>query len=125
MSFTGRGVRGTVKAAVNATVEDERELMLPPSIGEKLDIGFATENKTLAGFFRFVNVAKVTYPDGTVEIIPVKGAYLEAGGYLMLYICYPYFNGGKLEHDPSLGLKVTETLVPEATEPEYVVPTPE
>ncbi len=37
---------------------------------------------------------------------------------------YPYFDGARLEHDPSIGLDVQETTSPEAQEPKYTVTPP-
>ncbi len=124
INMTGGEVEDVVDITRNATDEYEKEFPLPTRMGEKLDIGFISENQTLAGFLRFVNVAEVTSPDNITTSVPVKGAYLEAGGYLMLFICYPYFDGSVLQHDPSLGLNVVETTTLEATTPEYMTKTP-
>ncbi|MDH5439705.1 MAG: hypothetical protein OEY31_03800, partial [Candidatus Bathyarchaeota archaeon] len=64
------------------------------------------------------------YPDGDVENHPVRAAYIEAGNHLRLYMIYPYFDDATLEHDPSIGLDVEETIGPEAQEPKYTVTPP-
>jgi hypothetical protein len=104
--------------------EDERPVAIGAKIGEDLKLGFATDDGSLAGWFKFVNASKVTYPDGDVENHPVRAAYIEAGNHLRLYMIYPYFDDATLEHDPSIGLDVEETIGPEAQEPKYTVTPP-
>ncbi|MFB0568823.1 MAG: hypothetical protein ACETV0_04335, partial [Nitrososphaeria archaeon] len=104
--------------------EDERPVDIGAKIGEDLKLGFATDDGSLAGWFKFVNASKVTYPDGDVENHPVRAAYIEAGNHLRLYMIYPYFDDATLEHDPSIGLDVEETTGPEAQEPKYTVTPP-
>ena len=125
INVSGAGVKVKINLRLNATAEDERELAVPSGLGRQIHLGFLSENTTLGGYFRFVDVAKVEYPNGTSETVPVKGAYLEAGGYLRLFICYPYFNNGTLEHDPSIGVAVPETTSTEASTPQYIVAAPE
>ncbi|RLE53501.1 MAG: hypothetical protein DRJ26_03260 [Candidatus Methanomethylicota archaeon] len=120
----GKEVKVKVNVEVNATKEYERPLPVPKEVGEHLTIELLSEEATLGGFFRFINIATITYPNGTKETVNVKAAYLEAGGFLRLFICYPYFNGGILEHDPSIGLEVEETTTPEATTPIYTIEAP-
>ena len=86
---------------------------------------FATEETTLAGWIKFVNASLQRYPNGTVVVAPVKAAYIEAGGSIMLFFLYGYFDGASLEHDPSIGLDVEETTSPEALEPKYTTTAPE
>ncbi len=85
-------------------------------------IGFANETKDLGGFFRFVSSAKISdYPEtGDVSMVPVKAAYIAAGHHMRVFLGYPYFGNGTLEHDPSIG--VDEATVD--TTPKYAVQAP-
>jgi len=67
---------------------------------------FANETTTLDGFFRFVSSAEITdYPNpGDVNMVPVKAAYIAGGHHMRLFLGYPYFGNGTLEHDPSIGV---------------------
>ena len=87
-----------------------------------IKFGFANETMTLGGFFRFVSSAKVKdYPNtGDANMVPVKAAYIAAGAHMRLFIGYPYFGSGSLEHDPSIGVDVPGT----ATTPQYKIETP-
>jgi len=101
--------------------EDERPIDVSKRIREHFELQFATEDKTLAGFFKFVASAKVS---GKPEPVEVKASYIEAGNHMRLFIGYPYFGDNSLEHDPSIGLEVPETTTPEATTPKYRVEAP-
>ena len=87
-----------------------------------IKLGFANETTTLGGFFRFVSQAKVKdYPNtGDANMVPVKAAYIAGGAHMRLFIGYPYFGNGTLEHDPSIGV---ENVAVEKT-PQYSVQTP-
>lgn len=100
------------------------QLEKPWDVGKRLHdyfkLQFADEDKTLAGFFRFIASAKVS---GESKPMPVTASYIEAGNHMRLFIGYPYFDG-TLEHDPSIGVEVPETTAPEATTPKYTVEIP-
>jgi hypothetical protein len=85
-------------------------------------IGFANETKDLGGFFRYVSSAKVSdYPEtGDVNMVPVKAAYIAAGAHMRLFLGYPYFGNGTLEHDPSIGVDTPSV----DTTPKYTVQAP-
>jgi len=104
----------------NRTAEAERpiEVYNRPVI----KIGFANETKTLGGYFRFVSSAKISgYPNpNDVNMIPVKAAYIAGGSHMRLFLGYPYFGNGTLEHDPSLGVEDTSV----DTTPKYSVKAP-
>jgi hypothetical protein len=87
-----------------------------------IKLGFANETTTLGGFFRFVASAKVKdYPNtGDATMVPVKAAYIAAGAHVRLFIGYPYFGNGSLEHDPSIGVDVPGV----DTTPQYSVQAP-
>jgi hypothetical protein len=55
-----------------------------------------------------------------VNIVPVKAAYIAGGAHMRLFLGYPYFGNGTLEHDPSIG--VDEASVD--TTPKYAVTAP-
>jgi len=103
---------------------EERRLDLA-SKGDLAKLSFATEETTLAGWIKFVNASLQRYPNGTVVVAPVKAAYIEAGGSIMLFFLYGYFDEASLEHDPSIGLDVEETTSPEALKPKYTTTAPE
>jgi hypothetical protein len=83
-------------------------------------INFANQTSTLAGFFRFVSSATVTYSNGTATTVPVKASYIAAGNHMRLFIGYPYFGNGTLVHDPSIGVDASNTH----STPAYVVQLP-
>lgn len=117
----------TVSVAENRTgIEDEKPITATKRLFEHYRIRFvkAENDTTLAGFFKFVASAKVTDPSGNKRLINVTATYIEAGAHMRLFIGYPYFDGGTLEHDPSFGLEVEETTTPEATTPQYTLKIP-
>jgi len=116
----------TVSVVQNRTGYDETPVIARKRLFEHYRIKFvkARNDTTLAGYFKFVSSAKVTYSDGTMRLLNVTAAYSEAGAYMRLFIGYPYFDGGTLEHDPSFGLEVPETTTSEATTPVYKVVAP-
>jgi hypothetical protein len=111
-------------------VDDHRESMSMTSTQEEpietsspiVRIQFANQTETLAGFFRFVAQAKVTnYPNqGDVNMVPVKAAFRPAGAHMKLFLAYPYFGNGTLEHDPSIGVDQANV----DTTPKYTVQAP-
>lgn len=117
----------TVPVAENKTeTEDEKPITAQKRFFEHYRIRFskAKNDTILAGFFKFVASAKITNPSGYTRLINVTAAYIEAGAHMRLFIGYPYFDGGTLEHDPSFGLEVEETMTPEATTPQYTLKIP-
>jgi len=113
----------------NMTVTDEekpivaeRPWWVPWQPREKpvISLRFATEDKTLLGFFRFVSSAKVTNPKNVTNKVPVRAAYIAAGRHLRLFLGYPYFSNGTLEHDPSIGVDVAGL----DTSPKYTIQAP-
>jgi hypothetical protein len=85
-------------------------------------LNFANQTSTLGGFFRFVSSAKVTdYPsEGDMNMVPIKAAYIASGRSLRLFMGYPYFGNGTLEHDPSIGVDLAGV----DTSPKYSVQSP-
>jgi len=67
-----------------------------------------TSGGLVGGFFRFVPNATVTYPNGTKEIVPVKGYFILHGKHVTTFLVYQYFDNGTLEHDPSIGITAPE-----------------
>jgi len=104
----------------NETGETEKPIEIERPV---IKVNFANETDTLGGFFRFVSSAKVTdYPnEGDMNMVPVKAAYISGGNHMRLFIGYPYFGNGTLEHDPSIGVEIPN--VGEST-PKYTVQTP-
>jgi len=99
--------------------ESERPIEISRPI---IKIGFANETKNLGGFFRFVSSAKITnYPNpGDKNMVPVKAAYISGGAHMRLFLAYPYFSNGTLEHDPSIGVEAADV----DTTPKYTVQAP-
>jgi hypothetical protein len=116
----------TVSVVQNRTGYDETPIIARKRLFENYRIKFikAKDDTTLTGFFKFVSSAKVTYSEGNLQLVNVTASYIEAGAHMRLFIGYPYFGGGTLEHDPSLGLEVPETTTPEATNPVYTIIVP-
>ena len=71
-------------------------------------------NSTIAGFYRFIPYASVKY-NNTVEKVNVSGVFLVTDRRLMVFLVYPYFNNGSLEHDPSIGVETGASESPEYT----------
>jgi len=98
--------------------EEEKPLLIDRPI---IKLKFLNQTETLAGFFRFVASAKVTnFPQPGNVTVPVKAAYIAAGAHMRLFIGYPYFGNGTLEHDPSIGVDVPGV----DTTPKYSVQAP-
>jgi len=97
----------------------EKPIEIPRPI---VRIGFANETKDLGGFFRFVSSAKISdYPNPSdVNMVPVKAAYIAGGAHMRLFLGYPYFGNGTLEHDPSIGVDVAGV----DSTPKYTVEAP-
>lgn len=108
INAVGEGVNVNVNVKINATMKLEKPLITPRKIGAPIKLKFISEDRTIGGFFKFINTAKITYPNGTERNIDVKASYLEAGGLLRIYLCYPYFDNATLQHDPSIGLEIEE-----------------
>jgi len=99
--------------------DDESPIMIAKEFKDNFKLKFASDNQTLAGFFKFIASAMVKNSSGTYQV-PVKAAYGACGASLKLFISYPYFNG-TLIHDPSIGVETRETTAPSATTPIYQV----
>jgi len=75
---------------------------------------FAEGDKTLPGFFDFVNHAAVfNQTAGEAYSEDATASYRTADNYMQLFICYPYFGGNTLEHGPSIGIDTKAQLIPE------------
>jgi len=99
--------------------DDETPIEIAKGLKDHFKLQFASDNQTLAGFFKFIASAMVTNSSGSFKV-PVKAAYRAHGASLRLFIGYPYFNG-TLVHDPSIGVETPETTAPSATTPSYQV----
>jgi len=75
---------------------------------QKFEVNIMSENGTVWGFYRFQPKAIVHYENHD-EIIEVKGVFLLTERLLTVFLVYPYFDGGVLEHDPLFGVVVEET----------------
>ena len=75
---------------------------------------FAQGDKTLPGYFDFVNNAAVIDPTThTAYSADASASYHTADNYMQLYVCYPYFGANTLEHDPTIGIDTSADLIPE------------
>jgi len=103
----------------NRIDDDETPVEVAKGLKDFFKLQFASDNQTLAGFFKFVASAVIKNSSGTFKV-PVKAAYRGEGASLRLFISYPYFNG-TLVHDPSIGVETPETTSPPAKTPSYQV----
>ena len=103
----------TTKLSIKGWDNETRVLTVPRTPNLIVKVNFASDTGVLEGFIKFIASAKVTYLNGTVKIVPVSASYMSAGGFFMVFLCYPYFDDGSLEHDPSVGVatKVEEKPV--------------
>jgi hypothetical protein len=90
---------------INVESRDEVEVKLNKS---PVKFSFMSGGDVLKGFLKFMSEAFIQHFNNTSSTSSIYLSYLEAPGFLKLYICYPYFNGGVLEHNPSLGVDVKE-----------------
>lgn len=108
-----KGFKGMIKVG-NRHISSHEEM--ENDFDKHLEI--LTEEGEVAGFYKFVPGAKVIYPNGTVEILDVKGVFWITNRHVIIFLVYPYFNGGTLEHDPSIGVSVPEIT---EEEPNYTI----
>lgn len=75
---------------------------------------FAEGDKTLLGFYDFVNHAAI-FNQTTQKAYSedATASYRTADNYMQLFICYSYFGANTLEHGPSIGIDTQAQLVPE------------
>jgi len=90
---------------INVESRDEVEVKLNKS---PVKFSFMSGGDVFKGFLKFMSEAFIQHFNNTFSTSSIYLSYLEAPGFLKLYICYPYFNGGVLEHNPSLGVDVKE-----------------
>ena len=96
----------------SAEVEMELSIKLPKII-------ITSNETTVAGFFRFIPYAIVTYENETRVKVEIYGVFLLTTKHLFVSLIYPYFNGGELHHDPIFGIEGV-TMKEEET-PSYTV----
>jgi hypothetical protein len=103
-------------ASQNETSQDEKPvqatLQLRERFREHIRAYFACGKTDVpVGFFEFVPWARLLNESGnTVKFIDVTASYIAAGGYVRLFICYPYFGNYTLEHDPTIGLDMAPPI---------------
>jgi hypothetical protein len=89
-------------------------LGVPAGGGLPYRMQFAEGDRTLPGFFDFVNSAAIvdqsTHAASSADI---TASYRTADNYMQLFICYPHFGSNILDHDPTIGLDTKAQLVPE------------
>ncbi|MFW9976985.1 MAG: hypothetical protein ACFFEJ_02690 [Candidatus Thorarchaeota archaeon] len=109
-------------------IESEDEWEINDDLGEKFndidDNDDGNENdvqglslleastNTTRGFYRWLDKAVQTLPNGTSEAVDVEASYWADGSALLLFFAYPNFDGGSVLHDPSLKLIETSSPVP-------------
>ncbi|MFQ5831265.1 MAG: hypothetical protein ACE5H4_00995 [Candidatus Thorarchaeota archaeon] len=59
---------------------------------------------TTRGFYRWLDKAVVSFPNGTDLAVDVGASYWTDGEHLFLFLAYPNFDGGSILHDPSMGV---------------------
>ena len=62
------------------------------------------ESEIAQGYYSWVDTAVITWPGGEAEAVDVVASYLPLGDGVAVYLAYPYFDGGSILHDPSIGL---------------------
>ncbi len=112
----------------NHEVESEDEWEITDDLGEKFndldedDDGYEDDiqgislveasTNTTRGFYRWLDKAVQTLPNGTSTAVDVEASYWADGSALLLFLAYPNFDGGSVLHDPSLKLVETSSPVP-------------
>ncbi|MFW9800989.1 MAG: hypothetical protein ACFFD9_11175 [Candidatus Thorarchaeota archaeon] len=59
---------------------------------------------TTRGFYRWLDKAVISFPNGTDLAVDVGASYWTDGEHLFLFLAYPNFDGGSILHDPSMGV---------------------
>jgi hypothetical protein len=94
-----------VQVQDNNVASGADETPIRERIRDQLRLRFAQGSQTLAGFFDFVDKALViNETSGDITQVNVTASYISAGAHLRLFIGYPYFGAGTLEHDPTIGV---------------------
>jgi hypothetical protein len=90
------------------------QLSVPTSAVTPYRMQFAEGDKTLPGFFDFMNHVAVINPTTQQAYSEAASAsYRTTDNYMQLFICYHYFGANTLEHDPSIGIDTKAQLIPE------------
>ncbi|MCK5239545.1 MAG: hypothetical protein KAR33_08365 [Candidatus Thorarchaeota archaeon] len=103
-------------------IESEDEWEIHDDLGEpfndvdeediqEISLVEATTNTT-RGFYRWVDKAVQTLPDGSKTAVDVSTSYWANGKALLLFFAYPNFDGGSVLHDPSMKFVETNSPVP-------------
>jgi|Deesub1362B_J571_1020462.scaffolds.fasta_scaffold00003_544 hypothetical protein len=108
-----KGFRGTIKVK---DMEFTSEMEYESGFDDKLEI--LTEEGVVAGFYKFIPVANLHYPNGSIDEVEVKGIFWITNNHLWIFLVYPYFDNATLQHDPSIGVSLTQI---EDEEPQYKV----
>ncbi|MHA2372219.1 MAG: hypothetical protein ACXAEB_04335 [Candidatus Thorarchaeota archaeon] len=61
-----------------------------------------TSTNTTRGFYRWLDKAVMTLPNGSQSAVDVGASYWADGNGLLLFMAYPNFDGGSILHDPSM-----------------------
>jgi hypothetical protein len=96
----------TLDSNMNWTTTGGNESRFEPRTGTNIQkIDFVDYDAGLAqGFFSWVDKAVITWPGGSTEAVDVNATYVPTGVGTAVYLSYPYFDGGSILHDPSIGL---------------------
>lgn len=65
---------------------------------------FDTSTQQIQGFYKWLDIAELSWPGGDTEIVNVTSSYVPTGMGVSLFFSYPNFGNGSLLHDPSIGL---------------------
>jgi hypothetical protein len=89
-------------------------LNIPVGAATPYRMQFAEGDRTLPGFFNFVNNAVfINQTTNVAYSAQTTASYRTADNYMQLFICYPYFGPNTLIHDPSIGIDTSAQLIPE------------
>ncbi len=103
-------------------VESEDEWEISDDLGEPFhnvdedaiqEISLVEANTNITrGFYRWIDKAVQTLPDGSKTAVDVSASYWANGNALLLFFAYPNFDGGSILHDPSIKLVEANSPIP-------------
>ena len=96
----------SIDSDMNWTTEGGNESRFEQMTGtnvQKLEF-VDTETETAQGYYSWVDKAIIFWPGGTNETVDVTASYVPVGHGVAVYLAYPYFDDGRILHDPSIGL---------------------
>ncbi len=103
-------------------IDSEDEWEISDDLGEKFfdddendiqELSLIEANtNTTRGFYRWLDKAVQTLPNGSKTAVDVDASYWANGNALLLFFAYPNFDGGSVLHDPSMKFIESASPVP-------------